>query len=551
MESDDDEVDSRDIISSFGNDILTRAVRDPDRVRQLLLDGHHQVTKDAVRAAFACSNIETLRVFLDSGAPFETRARPRSTVGVDAAHFVEEGMVFDRNDREDWCPLQHAAFLDTRNENAREQQALFMTALLDRQPDLFAVYSQQFSHRLSSLALDVFPGENKETQKNNDQGSKVEDSEQRELPYGLRSVLHSIFEDGARVDPILNHPGLLRSSLDLEHRDPQGRTVFLSMCRSAIGADARIDAVLRDVEDCRKSGSWVPNPFTTTTIKAVPSLFQTLLARGADILAVDNGDKNALHHLLESVDYETYSHRPTGIRHALRYTLQHCPILINQKDSHGTYPIHAALQRLRRYPIRWAWEEENGGLDTVVEDLLAGDADPLARDGKGNTCLHYCADNGLTEELMGDHTRRLFRSFLDRGVDVTARNNAGQTALRMVLTADGELAQRRAKEYSYLARQPDRPTVQQIEDEVFGWFKMAGADWNEVDADGRTLLHAIARHRMNRRGPMRAAMLIGNGVDLEAKERNDRTALDIAVASGNKKMVDVLVEKQNKFNATA
>ena len=247
---------------------------------------------------------------------------------------------------------------------------------------------------------------------------------------------------------------------------------------------------------------------------------------------------------MESVDYETYSHRPTGIRQALNYTVQHCPILINQKDGHGTYPIHAALQRLRRYPIRWAWEEENGGLDTVVEDLLAGGADPLARDGKGNTCLHYCADSGLTEELMGEHTRRLFRSFLDRGVDVTARNNAGQTALRMVLNADGELAHQRAKECSYSARQPDRPTVQQIEDEVFGWFKMAGADWNEVDADGRTLLHVVARHRMNRRGPMRAAMLIDNGVDLEAKERNDRKALDIALASGNKKMVDVLVEKQ-------
>ena len=276
MESEDDEVDSQDIISSFGNDVLTRAVRDPDRVRQLLLEGHHQVTDDAIRAAFACSNIETLRAFLETGAPFETRAGQRSTVGVQAAQFVFAEGVFDRNDREDWYPLQHAAFLDTRNENAREEQALFMTALLDRQPDLFAVYSQQFSQRLSSIALDnVFPGE-KKTQKNNDQGSKVEGSEQREPSYGLRSVLHSIFEDGARVDPILNHPGLLRSSLDLEHRDPQGRTVFLSMCRSAIGADARIDAVLRDVEDCRKSDSWVSNPFTTTT-ETIPSLFQTLL----------------------------------------------------------------------------------------------------------------------------------------------------------------------------------------------------------------------------------------------------------------------------------
>lgn len=41
----------------------------------------------------------------------------------------------------------------------------------------------------------------------------------------------------------------------------------------------------------------------------------------------------------------------------------------------------------------------------MVEDLLAAGADPLARNGKGNTCLHYCSDNSLAEELMGDHTR--------------------------------------------------------------------------------------------------------------------------------------------------
>ena len=84
--------------------------------------------------------------------------------------------------------------------------------------------------------------------------------------------------------------------------------------------------------------------------------------------------------------------------------LQHCPTLVNQKAHHGTYPVHSALQRLRRYPIRRNYEE-NAGLDTVVEDLLAAGADPLARDGRGNTCLHYCTDDGLTDELLGARIR--------------------------------------------------------------------------------------------------------------------------------------------------
>jgi hypothetical protein len=54
----------------------------------------------------------------------------------------------------------------------------------------------------------------------------------------------SLREDGLFAKAILEHPGL---SLDPEHRDPQGRTMLLSACRSALGADAALENSICDV----------------------------------------------------------------------------------------------------------------------------------------------------------------------------------------------------------------------------------------------------------------------------------------------------------------
>ena len=541
MES-DDEFDSQDILNAFNKDPLTRAVRKPERVRQLLHEGH-SVTEDAIRAAFACSNIETLQEFLKTDAPFDTRSRARHnpSTGIDSdwtnrdetPRFSSE-LRFCREDSDDWYAIQHAAFLSPKDQDEWYQQADIMITLLNRQPGLFAVFPQRLFPPTSS----VFPGEKR---KQPNSSSSKDNGSQTEAPsYGLRSVLHSILEDGGRVDPILNHP-TLSPHLDLEHRDPQGRTLFLSMCRSPIGADARIDAVLQDVMTSRRQDSWQNNPFSTT--KDYPSLSHTLLTLGANPLATDSMGKTALHHLLDSADHFTHSHRPTGIHKALHHLLQHYPSLVNQPDHHGTPPLHSALQRLYRYPVRWNWDE-NQGLDTVVEDLLATGANPLALDPKGNTAIHYCAANGLIEPLLGDHTRRLFRQFLDRGVDINARNHAGQSALEMVLGASSWLATEREREHKYEAARPGRRTAEEIDEEVFGWFEEAGVRWRERDRWGRTLLHVVARCRGNRRGPERAEMLLACGVELDARDEYKRTAMDIAVADGNRKMVDVLARKR-------
>ena len=144
-----------------------------------------------------------------------------------------------------------------------------------------------------------------------------------ECGYGLRSVVHSLFEGGALIKPILEHPDL---NLDLSQQDLQGWTLVHSPCRNAIGADAIIDAAIEDIET---------------------SLFHTLRKRSADFSVEDYNGKNILHCLREAPTPHPYSTRPPLVKNTLKYILKHEMKLMKRPDRHGTYPLHMALQRLR------------------------------------------------------------------------------------------------------------------------------------------------------------------------------------------------------------
>lgn len=109
-----------------------------------------------------CENVEALQGFLTTGAPFDTSSRACQNPGArvdedwtnkDETPIFATEQAFSREDRDDWYAIQHAAFLNTRDRDARDQQAAIITALLDRRSGLFAVYPQ----RLSSSTIDVFP----------------------------------------------------------------------------------------------------------------------------------------------------------------------------------------------------------------------------------------------------------------------------------------------------------------------------------------------------------------------------------------------------------
>jgi hypothetical protein len=311
------------------------------------------------------------------------------------------------------------------------------------------------------------------------------------------------------------------------------------MCRSSLGADAAIDSMLSDAR--RWEEDKLPDPLATSASR--PSHFNVFNKLNPDMLAVDYSGKNALHHLLESRDDVNYAFRPPKILHALLYLLKHCPSLVNQSDKKGDCALHVALQRIRFYHRRDRWRETTD-LDCLIDDVLAGGADPHARDSCGNTSLHYTAGEGLGEVILGEHTRRRFKAFVELGVEIHARNREGRSALELFLDDDGSRAWDRHEYYSYGVKYGDIVVAssERCDDEVFGLFDKAGANWKDTDAKGRTPLHFVASHKGNpfTRGAAWAKRLLARGVDPAVQDERLMTAADVAREIGNDSVLEVL-----------
>jgi hypothetical protein len=253
--------------------------------------------------------------------------------------------------------------------------------------------------------------------------------------YGVRSLLHAMLEDGAYMRPLLDLP-----NLDIEHRDPQGRTLFLSACRSFLGADAAIDGCLHEVYWNPREGLWSHNPFPqqpsrldslSVTAEKI-TIAQYFIDKGANLLAVDNYGKHAIFQLLEST--------PSGrwisfVSHSLNLIVESAPQLINQRDNAGNSPLHAAMRRLRR-SAKHSYKGNFSELYDVVHHLLANGADPQALDELGNTALHYLADEALVRANSSENHALLFRKLVDLGADIHVRNNAGESAPQLFLAGE-------------------------------------------------------------------------------------------------------------------
>ncbi len=173
-----------------------------------------------------------------------------------------------------------------------------------------------------------------------------------------------------------------------------------------------------------------------------------------------------------------------------------------------------------------------------------------ARDGRGNTVLHYVADDGLTEVWRGEETRALFYSLLDGehglAADINMRNASGKTVVQLVLDDDGARASERLSRYGFTRGQPGVVVRDgdEVDAEVLGRLDVAGVRWGgERDLAGGTLLHIVAKHATDRTLG-RYRFLLEKGVDPLIRDGEGQTAVDIAVASGNKEVAELLEEYQ-------
>jgi ankyrin repeat protein len=395
------------------------------------------------------------------------------------------------------------------NRQARDVALKITNLLLAHGADPFATFKRESPYNIS---------ERDDASVEEDEDSALISAEELDAEAGCRSVLilHDLLERGNLVYPIK------LSSLDVQQRDSRGRTVLHAACLSQAGVHAPIDNLLAETgteEDPRDKA---------------PSFLHHLLSRGADTLAVDNQGRNILHLMLATTNRYATSCHP--ILHVLPLLSDaDVAVLVKHTDTYGNTPLHLAL----RYAI---WQ----GDASPVEALLEAGADPSAQDNRGTTALHVLA----YRVMQSEGCRSLFSKMLKRGLDINARNAAGQTPIFNL-----------NKPFpSYIESVAFDRAESMTPSQGLAFFEDAGADVFVRDKQGQGLLHIAARlteasgsllyHTgawAQVRSATRFELLVNKGLDAAMEDDRKRTALDVAAAYDNQSVLK-LFDKDNARN---
>lgn len=529
--SESDEPDWMDIVAEkFGTQDLIAAVRNPARLQQLL-DTGTKISADALIASCYIASAKSLKVLLAAGADPNERLGPAKLNDekvADGWSSKDVSVNFGLNKRM-WYPLHYAAMNHQYAIETKERRESVIGLLIDHGANLYATFVQPLWHPkpfpcpgdggLSRIDhLNTTTHSYDDSNKHEGWDAKVAfDAESQKFPtpeqgYGIRCVLHALVEDGAYVKTIISSSSI---QVDVEHRDPQGRTLIHSVCRNCVGADSVIDAMESDAHRTSRHE-------LTAAEDSEDSLFHIVRKKNANLLARDDSGRTILHHLLEARSSATDRARPPFIHNTISWVLGTLRELVNVRDYHGNSPLHKSLQRLVWYDRVYAYTYDLP-VQQMVHDLCDAGADLTAQDSRGNTALHYLAARGLAG--VGD----LYRRFCESGLDVNARNKSRKTALEILMA---NTCRRNEDQWSLHYAKSNPPTQNKVEAEILEMFDKAGVDWTAQDWKGRTLLHHAAEHAALTTGS-RLRILIGYGVDPMIKDTDGRTALDVALLAEN------------------
>ncbi|KAF2967838.1 hypothetical protein GQX73_g5725 [Xylaria multiplex] len=275
-------------------------------------------------------------------------------------------------------------------------------------------------------------------------------------PNGLlyddgRHVLQACIEEKGVISSLLKS-----DNLDLQKRGKGGRTALISAC---------VPTLLKS-QLTRRSDNKRSAPHAEAAI--------ALLKGGAVADILDDTGRNALHWLC------TFKDEPFGSTHLdlLDAFLAAQSSLIHVADKAGNNPLHLALQ---------------SDQTAVVQLLIKHGADPAKPDAEGNIALHHYARHMFGEKVMATDAARMFKSLLDRGLEINARNHHGETPLQVYIAMEWDDKKYQC-ERNYKCKQDD--VLGRDNDEIWDIFKDANADWKTTDNQGVGLLHSVASRKV-------------------------------------------------------
>jgi ankyrin repeat protein len=313
-------------------------------------------------------------------------------------------------------------------------------------------------------------------------------------------------------------------------------------------------------------------------------MVELLLACGADVNAKSEEGWTALHcaaseGLKDIAELLLRKGANVRARAARRYWLRNDPVSARRLFA-GITPLHEAAA--------------SGGPE-LVELLIAHGAEVNAKTESGKTPLHYAASYGYTQGL--ETSPRRYPHYRDRwqqsdvielllaaGAEVNAKDADGATPLRYALQSGQRAIAKLLIAAGAETVAVKNETDQRMLHDAFGdieWVRLLlanGADTEEKDEDGNTLLHLAARDpnreiaglllahhadvnaRNNRRvTPLSyaaarghtdlTALLLANGADVNAQDNGGDTALHAAALHGHKGVAELLIAHGANVNA--
>ncbi|KKP07372.1 hypothetical protein THAR02_00569 [Trichoderma harzianum] len=470
-------------IDSQGQSCLACAQHNVDMVNLLVKHGAI-VTLDSIFGAIESGNVEVLQALLSSG--ISLNALGDAPPSEEDERLRMKGLEVEETYKE--FPLHYAA----RNLSVGWSHSDNFYRELPARMKIIEILVQHGADPFAKF-LKRDKGGKDESNLSETQVTTIE------VPKGYKecTLLHEVLDAEIVADPFLRIP-----NLDVNHRDARGRTLLHAICENRGGYDdgGGPDHIIGS--DTKKDGI-APEERVTP--------FEQLLSLGADLEATDNFGRNVIHYMFSGENHTSY----LGLfQKSLAYVLEKAPNLMNQSDANGDTPFHYAVRHAGTHSRDTAHE---------LEMLLAAGADHTVVNNMGETLLHIMG-KGLSHLAL----RTFFHTLVDRGIDINARNNRGETALFSFYSLP--------KTERWLTLNDENKPRSEL---VKPMLENLGGDFFVRDNRGRGLLHAAAAGDVER-----FQELMDIGLDPMMEDNAQQTAIDAAAACGNRDVLELFEKKE-------